>query len=473
MTIITPVFLAGGTGTRLWPVSRKSVPKQFINLDNRNTLFQQALQRAVNNEIFKPPLILTNEDYRFLVKSQIENINIEPGAIILEPSSRDTAASILAASIYSEICGPGSILLVMPTDHHIRDLPLFEKTIINGYHALDPEHIITFGIDAKEYETGYGYIQVAREEKAIAKNVVSFTEKPSLDEVKLMVDSGDFLWNSGIFLFRASDMIKVFEAKMPELCEQVTKSVHKLSRDLGFCRVNKEEWDSCQAISIDYAVMQGHDKLKVLPFDGHWSDLGSWKSVKKELETGMSDVVIGGNACSQDCKNTMLYCTNDNQYLVGIGLENIIAVAMPDAVLVTHKDHMDSIKQVVNELREQGVGQSEEFSQDFRPWGSFEILTNGKHFQVKRIIVNPGCSLSLQSHKYRSEHWVVVEGLATVTVGDVVTELRNNESIYIPANTKHRLSNFDGFQLTLIEVQTGTYFGEDDIIRYEDVYKRS
>lgn len=474
MTMITPVLLAGGSGTRLWPLSRKSYPKQFSKLIGDKSLFQQgALRLTSSDEVkFTSHITMTNAAFRFIVGEQLQEVGIDPGPILIEPEGRNTAAAILAASIFAAGRDTDAVLLVAPSDHVISDIKAFHEALSLGIDAVSAGKIVTFGITPTRPETGYGYLEVGEARFGGAIDLLRFVEKPDLLRAQSMFEAGNYLWNGGIFMFRARDMISAFEKYYPQLIEPVTCALGDLKTDLDFLRLDPDAWLRCDDVSIDYAIMEHAVNLVAVPFSAGWSDLGGWDAVLEGMDRNAQGVAVTKNAHSIDCKNTLLRSESPSLELVGVGLTDIIAVAMPDAVLVAHKDRMQDVKNVVGKLQSKNVAQAETFPLDHRPWGWFETLSQRGRFQVKRIFVKPGASLSLQSHHHRSEHWVVVEGTAKVTVDNDVKILTEGESIYIPLGSVHRLANPGKLPMVLIEVQTGPYLGEDDIIRYDDVYMR-
>ncbi len=474
MKPIIPVLLAGGAGSRLWPLSRKSYPKQFSNLIGSNSLFQQAaLRLSAGKELkFLPHIVLTNSDYRFIVTEQLLEIGINPGPILIEPSVRNTGPAILAASLYAYESDTESILFISPSDHKISEVEKLHECISIGAEEVQRGNLVTFGISPTRAETGYGYLETSTITQRSALKVDKFIEKPEKKIAEKMFEKSNFLWNSGMFMFRSKDIIKAFENHCVNLIEPVSDSVTNGVKDLGFYRLQSEAWSICQNISIDYAIMEKAPNVVAVPFSGTWSDLGGWDSVWEKMDRDKNGVALSSNAHAIQCINSLLRSENENQEIVGLGLENIIAVAMPDAVLVANKDNSQDIRMIVQSLKHKNISQSEVFPKHHRPWGWFEQLTIGTRFQVKRIMVKSGAALSLQSHHHRSEHWVVVEGTAKVTVEKNVQLLSEGESVYIPLGKKHRLENPGKVQMILIEVQTGIYLGEDDIIRYEDNYSR-
>ncbi|MGB1345709.1 MAG: mannose-1-phosphate guanylyltransferase/mannose-6-phosphate isomerase [Amylibacter sp.] len=471
MQQITPVILCGGSGSRLWPLSRKSYPKQFVPLVGDKTLFQNSSERLTGPQ-FKNPVIVTNSDYRFLVTEQLQEIGIDPGAILIEPEGRNTAPAILAAALFEYWENPDAILVVAPSDHVIKDVNAFQLAIEEAYKVALGGQLVTFGIKPTHPETGYGYLELSKITTAQAVPLKAFIEKPDLTNAKKMIQSENFLWNSGIFLFQAKDIIEAFEKYSPSDLDAVDLSLTNSINDLGFCRLNLTDWVKTENISIDYAIMEKSDNLSVVPFSGGWSDLGGWDAVWRENVSNANGVNTSNNTTAIGCENSLIRSEDETIEVVGIGLKNIITVAMKDAVLVADMSKSQDVKKAVDILKEKKASQATHFPKDHRPWGWFESLTIDKKFQVKKIHVHPGASLSLQSHKYRAEHWIVVSGVAEVTIDEEVKLVSENQSVYIPLGAIHRMRNPGENPMELIEVQTGTYFGEDDIFRYDDVYSR-
>ena len=471
MQQITPVILCGGSGSRLWPLSRKSYPKQFVPLVGDKTLFQNSSERLTGPQ-FKNPVIVTNSDYRFIVTEQLQEIGIDPGAILIEPEGRNTAPAILAAALFEYRENPDAILVVAPSDHVIKDVNAFQLAIEEAYKVALDGQLVTFGIKPTHPETGYGYLELSKITTAQAVPLKAFVEKPDLTNAKKMIQSENFLWNSGIFLFQAKDIIEAFKKYSPSDLDAVNLSLTNSINDLGFCRLNLTDWVKTENISIDYAIMEKSDNLSVVPFSAGWSDLGGWDAVWRENVSKTNGVKTSNNATAIDCENSLIRSEDDSIEVVGIGLKNIITVAMKDAVLVADMSKSQDVKKAVDILKEKKASQATHFPKDHRPWGWFESLTIDEKFQVKKIHVHPGASLSLQSHKYRAEHWIVVSGVAEVTIDEEVKLVSENQSVYIPLGAIHRMRNPGENPMELIEVQTGTYFGEDDIFRYDDVYSR-
>lgn len=477
MTQIHPVILCGGSGTRLWPLSRKSYPKQFVPLVGDTTLFQASALRLAGGEglDFAAPMVLTNADFRFIVTEQLAAIGIDPGPILIEPESRNTAPAVLAAALYLAATDPEAVMLVAPSDHVVPDKAAFHAAVAHGLQAVRSRRdLVTFGITPDRPETGYGYLRLSArpDGSGAAVPLDRFVEKPDEETARAMLADGSYLWNSGIFLFAVRDILSAFETHAPGLMAPVRAAVEASKTDLGFLRLDPSAWSGAEDISIDYAVMEKANNLSVVPFSGGWSDLGSWAAVHEQSAPDAQGVASSGPVTAIDCRNALLRSESGAQELVALGVENLIAVAMPDAVLVASMDRAQDVKQAVTALKAKGAAQAEQLPVDHRPWGWFESLVVGDRFQVKRIHVHPGAALSLQSHHHRAEHWIVVEGTAQVTINDEVRLLSENQSVYIPLGAKHRLENPGKLPLTLIEVQSGSYLGEDDIIRYEDVYAR-
>ncbi|MDB2369689.1 mannose-1-phosphate guanylyltransferase/mannose-6-phosphate isomerase [Planktomarina temperata] len=475
--IILPILLAGGSGTRLWPLSRKSYPKQFSNLIGDKTLFQRSAQRLTSSGTldFAPHITLTNADFRFIIGEQLQEIGIDPGPILIEPEAKNTAAAILAASIFANDRDENAILLVAPSDHVIPDTAAFHEAIKVGLSHVQNHNMVTFGIKPTHPETGYGYLELSKDhiDDFGTADLTKFVEKPNLQNAKQMVEASNYLWNAGIFLFRAQDMVDAFRAYAPKTLDLVSQSINEASTDLGFLRLAADPWSEIEDISIDYAIMEKAQNLVAVPYASKWSDLGGWDAVWSESELDASGNATSETAHAIECSNSLLRSESSSQQVVGIGLNDIMAIAMPDAVLIAPKERAQDVKKAVELLKSKDIAQAEIFPKDHRPWGWFESLALGDCFQVKRICVKPSAALSLQSHKHRSEHWIVVEGTAKVTINDEITLVSEGQSIYVPLGAKHRMENPGKLPMVLIEVQIGTYLGEDDIIRYEDVYARN
>jgi mannose-1-phosphate guanylyltransferase/mannose-6-phosphate isomerase len=471
--MIYPTILCGGSGTRLWPLSRKSYPKQFVPLLSDETLFQACASRLVGNS-FAAPVVLTNSDFRFIVAEQLLKLGIDPGSVIIEPEGRNTAPAVLAAALHVLEKDPDAVLLVAPSDHAIPDASAFRAAVAIGLTAVASGQIVTFGIAPTRPETGYGYLELATAPGPDGgpAPLKRFVEKPDVSNAESMIVAGNYLWNAGIFLFRAADMVAAFAAHAPDVLAPVRAALSEAHSDLGFLRLAPGPWAKAPDISLDYAVMERATNLSVVPYKGAWSDLGGWDAVWSEAGHNAGGVATSGAATAIDCTDSLLRSESEGLELVGIGLTNIIAVAMNDAVLVADMSRAQDVKKAVEALKAKKATQAVQFPKDHRPWGWFETLVLGQRFQVKRIVVHPGASLSLQSHHHRSEHWIVVQGTAKVTVGDQIQLVTENQSVYIPLGARHRMENPGKVPMVLIEVQTGTYLGEDDIVRYEDAYAR-
>jgi mannose-1-phosphate guanylyltransferase/mannose-6-phosphate isomerase len=472
---IHPVLLAGGSGTRLWPLSRKSYPKQFSKLLGEQSLFQACALRF-GSAGFAPPVVLTGEDFRFIVTEQLAAIHQSPQAIVIEPQGRNTAPAVLTAALMLAASDPDALMLVAPSDHVIPDSAAFVAALQAARPRAQAGDLVTFGITPDKPETGYGYLELARgadPQAATPQPLARFVEKPDLARATDMLAAGNFLWNAGIFLFSARAIIAAFETHAPDVIPPVRAALDGAQADLGFTRLAADPWADAPDVSIDYAIMEKADNLAVMPYADGWSDLGGWEAVWAETGPDATGTVCTGSAYAIDCADTLLRSDSDGVAVIGIGLEDIVAVAMADAVLVARKSDSQRVKQAVDLLKAQQAKQATQFPRDHRPWGWFESLAMGGRFQVKRIVVNPSAALSLQSHHHRSEHWIVVEGTAKVTIGETEQLVSENQSVYIPLGATHRMENPGKLPMVLIEVQTGSYLGEDDIIRYEDVYARS
>ena len=472
--IIYPVLLCGGSGTRLWPLSRKSFPKQFSALTGDESLFQASARRFAAPG-FGGPLVVTGADFRFIVTEQLGEIGVTPAAVIIEPQGRNTAAAVLAAALALDATTPGALMLVAPSDHVIPDDAAFRSTVEAAVPAALTGQLVTFGIRPDRAETGYGWLELTAPSPDFApvpQPLARFVEKPDAATAATLLAGGRHLWNAGIFLFTTTDLIAAFVAHAPGILAQVRAALAGAERDLGFTRLDPAPWAGLPDISIDYAVMEKARNLSVVPYAGTWSDLGGWEAVWRDSGPDANGVVTHGAAVAIDCTDSLLRSEAGSLRLVGIGLTNIVAIAMPDAVLIADKDRAQDVKLAVTRLKADKAPQAETFPRDHRPWGWFESLVMGDRFQVKRIVVHPGAALSLQSHHHRAEHWIVVQGTARVTVDNDVRLIAENQSVYIPLGAVHRLENPGKVNMVLIEVQTGAYLGEDDIVRYDDIYAR-
>ncbi|WP_112322081.1 mannose-1-phosphate guanylyltransferase/mannose-6-phosphate isomerase [Oceanibium sediminis] len=469
---IVPVIMCGGSGTRLWPTSRKSYPKQFASLIGKGSLLEQTLQRF-DKPGFAPPLVITSEPFRFIVTALTESMGLKDPLVIVEPAARNTAPAALAAAFRIMEQDPNALMLLAPSDHLIRDTAAFHVAVARGIAAAQDGRIVTFGVTPARAETGYGYLELSGTDTGGPPLPVKrFVEKPDRAAAEAMLADGAYLWNSGMFLARAETLIEAFSTHAPEYIEPVSRAVYEAAPDLDFIRLAADPWSEVPAKSIDYAIMERADNIVACALSAGWADLGSWDAVWQESERNADGVATGGPVTAIGCRNSLLRSESDELELVALGLENIIAIAMKDAVLIADRTRGQDVKEVVTRLKQRGAPQAEQLPRDYRPWGWYESLVVGDRFQVKRIVVDPGATLSLQSHVHRSEHWIVVQGTAKVTIDDDVRLVGENQSAYIPLGAVHRMENPGKVPLVLIEVQTGTYLGEDDITRYEDKYQR-
>ena len=471
---ITPVILCGGSGTRLWPLSRHFFPKQFNKLSGKTnfSLFQETIKRIELLKNTTAPIIVCNHEHRFLVAEQCKEINIQPKDIILEPTSKNTAPAILlsALRVYEE--GDNN-LLILSSDHILENKKQFLDTIENSLSYTNDGKIVLFGVLPNRAETGYGYIKVQSVPKLndhIAQKIINFTEKPTIDVAKNFLKDGKYLWNSGIFIFKISTLFQEMEKFSKDIFEIIKKAYSKKQRDLDFLRVDNDTFEQCESISIDNAIMEKTNLGFVLPLDKGWSDIGTWHSLWESSEKDNDNNCLIGRVHSKDNRNC--YFRSDNRLLVTLGLENIVVIETDDVVFVGDINRSQGIKEIVNNLRKDKIKESYSHMRAYRPWGNYKTMLEGDRWQVKIITVNPGSSLSLQMHHHRAEHWIVVKGTAEVELDGEKTLLSENQSIHIPLGSKHRLSNPGKLSLELIEVQSGAYLDEDDIIRFEDIFNR-
>ncbi|MFT5426249.1 MAG: mannose-1-phosphate guanylyltransferase/mannose-6-phosphate isomerase [Gammaproteobacteria bacterium] len=477
---LCPVILAGGGGTRLWPLSRAHYPKQFLRLFGERSMLQETLTRLdrINSDItVLPSVLVCNEAHRFLVSDQAKEINHELQSIILEPEGRNTAPAltVVAQSLLSH--SEDAVILMMPADHIIADNPRFQDAIKTGYQLAEQGYLITFGIKPLHAETGYGYIQSGEtlDEQHGVNKILAFKEKPDKQLAQEYLASGDYLWNSGIFMMKASVWCREIERLQADIYSACLAAYDKGQMDNEFYRLDKDAFSSCRSDSIDYAVMEKITKEKdilsaVVSLDVGWSDIGAWSAVWELGDQDKDGNVIAGDVIQEETNNSLL--KSEHRLVAVLGCENLVVVETADVVLVASKDKAQEVKQIIDRLETTQREERLTHRRVFRPWGSYETVDSGKTFQVKKLTVNPGKKLSLQLHHQRSEHWVVVNGTATVTKGDEVFSLSENESTYIPVEVKHRLENATEQPLEIIEVQSGSYLGEDDIVRFEDDFGR-
>lgn len=469
--MILPVILAGGSGERLWPLSRTAYPKQFLTLPKilngaEHSLFQNTIQRLPTNSNFLPPLVVCHEEYRFIIAEQLRQINRTTSGIILEPSAKNTAPAIALAAHWAQQHCPQCILLILPADHLINDLAMLQQTIINATPSALEGLLVTFGITIVAPETGYGYIKIG------ANNRISrFIEKPDATTAQTFMNNPEYLWNSGMFFFTPAAYMHELSAHQPEIAACVQEAMNICIYDLDFIRPNANSYVKCTSISIDYAVMECTNKAAVFPLNSAWSDIGNWQAVWEQSPKDAAGNCIQGDVITQNSSNCLIDARH--RLLATINVHDLIIIETSDAVLVAHKDQSQELKNLVSKLKSQGHPAATEHRKVIRPWGWYDTITKGDRFQVKLICVHPQKSLSLQSHKYRSEHWIVVKGNAKVIRGDETLLLTENESTFIPQGFKHQLTNCGNIPLELIEVQSGTYLGEDDIIRYADEHGRA
>lgn len=467
MSIIQPVILSGGSGTRLWPLSRESYPKQFLPLAGEQTMLQATWQR-VAPIASRGPLVIANEEHRFVAAEQLQQVGAEPAAIILEPVGRNTAPAIAVAALEATRDGADALLLVLPSDHVITNEAAFRDAVQAAASAAESGKLVTFGIVPTGPETGYGYIKAADGQSLRA--VERFVEKPDLDTATGYVSSGQYYWNSGMFLFKASRYLQELERFQPAMLAGSRQAWQQARRDADFTRLDKDAFSAVPSDSIDYAVMEKTADAVVIPLDAGWNDVGSWTALRDVSQQDSDGNAHQGDVIAIDCRNTYAYA----QRLVAlVGLDDVIVVETDDAVLVGKADRMQEVKTVAAKLKAEGRSEATWHRKVYRPWGAYDSIDNGERFQVKRITVKPGGTLSLQMHHHRAEHWIVVSGTAEVTRGNDVILLSENQSTYIPLGVTHRLRNPGKLPLELIEVQSGSYLGEDDIVRFEDTYGRN
>ena len=472
---IIPLILCGGRGTRLWPLSRESYPKQFIALHGNSdkSLLQQTQERISDIDCIEEPIIVCNEEHRFLVAEQMRKINITPKAIILETEGRNTAPAITLGAIKAFEEDQNSLILVLSADHLIKDNSIFKKVLKVGFENAKKDKLVTFGIIPNRPETGYGYIE---SESPLNKEIIKgskikkFIEKPNIDLAKKFISNSCYSWNSGIFIFKSKSILDEIKLYAPEVLLQCKKAMSNSIEDLDFIRIEKNSFLKAPNTPIDIAVMEKTSKGVVLPLDAGWSDIGSWKSLWESEKKDQFGNVIKGNVLDEKSENC--YLQSENRLLVSLGLKDLIVVETADVTLVAHKDYSDKLKSVVEKIKERGFKEGATHKKIYRPWGSYTSLIEGDEWLVKRIEVNPEAKLSLQMHKFRAEHWIVVSGKASVEIDNKSFILEENQSTYIPLGSMHRLSNPNKSLLTIIEIQSGKYIGEDDIIRFKDNYGR-
>ncbi|TKD62618.1 mannose-1-phosphate guanylyltransferase/mannose-6-phosphate isomerase [Cobetia marina] len=468
--MITPVIMAGGSGSRLWPLSRQLNPKQFLPLTGEGSMLQETLKRLEPLE-HRAPLLICNEEHRFLVAEQVRQQGVSDARILLEPEGRNTAPAIAVAALQAIAEEPGALLLVLAADHLIHDVEKFHESIGHAQTLAEANHLVTFGIVPTHAETGYGYIQRGEELKDFGFQVKRFVEKPDSNTAEDYLATGGYYWNSGMFLFSAKRYLDELEHFQPAMVEACRAALAGASQDLDFTRLDAEAFRACPSDSIDYAVMERTEQAAVVPLEAGWSDIGSWSALWDVKEHDAQGNACQGDVMLHDSHNLMVHA--DHRLVATVGVEDLVVVETKDAVLVAHKDRVQEVKKIVERLKREGRQEHINHREVYRPWGVYDSIDKGDRYQVKCITVKPGAKLSVQMHHHRAEHWVVVSGTAKVTIGDKTQLVSENESTYIPIGQVHALENPGKIPLELIEVQSGSYLGEDDIIRFNDRYGRS
>ena len=469
--LITPVILSGGSGSRLWPLSRRQYPKQYLPLMGDKTMLQETILRLEGLDNLADPIIVCNVNHRFLVAEQCQQIGVQNPTILLEPTGRNTAPAITASALQALEQGENTKLLVLSADHVIQNIDTFHRVINIASKQAEAGRMVTFGIVPASANTGYGYIKSSTKHFEGAYAIEQFVEKPDLATAELYIQQGGYLWNSGMFMFQVNTLIDELNTHAPDIVKSVGKAIEFAKKDLDFIRLDKEHFESSPSSSIDYALMEKSDNVVVIPLDAGWEDIGSWSAL---YDIGVKDAngnVVSGDVIALDTTDT--YVNAPYHMVAAIGVSNLIIVDTPDATLVTTQDKAQEVKSIVEHLQSEDRGESSAHRKVFRPWGWYDSIESGEYFQVKRLHIKPGARLSLQIHHRRAEHWVVVSGVATVINGENVITLEKGESTYIPLGEIHSLENKTNEPLEIIEVQSGTYLGEDDIVRLEDIYGRA
>jgi mannose-1-phosphate guanylyltransferase/mannose-6-phosphate isomerase len=473
VTKLYPVIMSGGSGTRLWPLSRASYPKQFLKLSSDKTLLQETILRINDEALFHAPLIVSNTEHRFIVAEQLRSLNIQALDILLEPIARNTAPAILAAALRLTAEDPEALMLVLPSDHVMSNMGPFLSCLQEAARIAASEHFVTFGIKASKPETGYGYLlqgKLLQDSKIIYK-LQTFVEKPNRDKAEEFLAAGNYSWNSGMFLLCAKHVIKEMTELYPETVKACQQALQLAKKDLDFLHLESVAFAQCINQSIDYALLEKTKQIAMVALDCHWNDIGSWSALWEQNEHDAEGNVVKGDVLLDEVNNS--YIHSEGPLVTVLGLDNILVVVTPDAILIASKDKDQQLKNIIQKLQLQKRQELLTHPVVTRPWGSYQVIDSGKNFQAKRIIVKPGHKISLQKHQHRSEHWVVVKGVAVVTKGEEEFSLHQNESTYIPVGMIHRLVNLESTDLEIIEVQSGDYLGEDDIIRLDDIYNRS
>tara|TARA_B110000003_G_scaffold45154_1_gene42957 strand:- start:1680 stop:3101 length:1422 start_codon:yes stop_codon:yes gene_type:complete len=469
---IIPVILSGGSGTRLWPLSRRQYPKQFLQLLGSNSMFQETLLRLKGLKNLSKPVVICNDEHRFLVAEQLNQIGIKDAAIILEPAGRNTAPAIAAAAMHliNNDQMQNSIMLVLSADHEIKNNKKFLKTILLANNYAQQGQLVTFGVTPDEPNTGYGYINFIENLSSSVYKVNKFEEKPDLITAKSYIKEGTYLWNSGMFMFKPSQLIKELSFHSSEIVNSVKESIEKSKKDLDFFRLEKKSFESSPSVSIDYALMEKSQNVVVVKLDAEWNDVGTWSSLYESSNKDKSGNVLKGDIIAEDTFGSYIHA--GSHIVATIGVNDLIVVDTPDATLIASMKHAHKVNKIVKDLKDSDREEHADNRKVFRPWGWYDSLESGKNFQVKRLHVNPKSKLSLQLHHKRAEHWIVIDGEASVINGGEAITLTKGESTFIPIGVKHSLENKTINNLEIIEVQSGTYLGEDDIVRFEDVYGR-
>ncbi|MDD1605867.1 MAG: mannose-1-phosphate guanylyltransferase/mannose-6-phosphate isomerase [Methylococcaceae bacterium] len=462
-----PVVLSGGSGTRLWPLSRGQYPKQFLPLVSEHTLLQDTLLRLSGIADLQAPLAVCNEDHRFMMAEQLREINAKPAAIILEPVGKNTAPAVAMAALTAS---EDDILLVLPADHVITNIEAFHHAIAHARVLAEQGFLVTFGIVPTEPETGYGYIQRDTIQQGVAFNVAAFVEKPDLATAQSYLQSGDYFWNSGMFVFKAACFLAELEKFNPMMLAVCREALNTAEVDVDFVRVNKAIFSTCPSDSIDYAVMEKTDKAVVIPLDAGWNDIGSWSALWDVTHKDAYGNAISGDVLTLDTENSFIYA--EHKLVTVIGVRDLVVVETKDALMIASKDKVQDVKHIVEQLKKSNRKEAEIHRKIYRPWGHYDLVDEGERHHTKRIVIKPKAKLSVQKHHHRAEHWVVVKGTALVSKGDETVLITENESIYIPVGVIHSLENPGVIPLEIIEVQSGSYLGEDDIVRFSDQYGR-
>ena len=473
-TSLIPVILSGGSGSRLWPLSRALYPKQLLPLAGKDSMLQETIGRLSGLASIRPPIVVCNEDHRFMVAEQMRENNIKAASIILEPVGRNTAPAVAIAALEALRCSADDmdpLILVLPADHVITDIPTFHRAIEQAMVQASAGNLVTFGIVPQSAHTGYGYIRSGQSLNSHTFLVDEFVEKPDQDTATRYLDEGGYYWNSGMFLFKASRYLQELSKLAPKMQSYCMTSYACSTRDLDFTRLDREAFEQCPSDSIDYAVMEKTDAAVVIPLDAGWNDVGSWSSLWELGEADENGNVVIGDVLTDDTHNS--YLRSESRLIATVGMKDCVVVDTADAVLVADRNKVQDVKNIVEQIKKLNRTETTLHKKVSRPWGSYEGIIISEGYQAKRITVNPGGCLSLQLHHRRSEHWIVVKGVAEVTCGEKVFELRENESTYIPIGVKHRLEYCTDDPVEMIEVQVGSYLGEDDIVRFEDVYGRT